>query len=297
MGGKNRSAKARQTANRPLWKHPVIIGAATALLGIIVTAIVTPLGGRLVDAVWPEATPPPAQGRLVATSNWPPAYAPDCDDSTYIAGLPGVSSPESLPISPTEDVRVTAMRDLGAVIWYHGRLALTLAGSDETPLLIMRIAPQVYARQRVTPAWGMEVTYECGGPSSARVLQTILDQGRIEDLGVSQGGPVNPRVHPEPFGRTFTVSSSDAADILIDVFACEGLYDFGMKISYETGGKNFTATVGSPEHPLKIIGGWQGVRRYHSILHTPVTRGPMPLQPGQPGSADGPPPYAATICS
>ena len=70
--------------------------------------------------------------------------------------------------------------------------------------------------------------------------------------------PAIPELRQSRFGSSFTVSNSDAADVVIEVNACEGLFEFGAKITYVEAGETLTAMVGSAENPFRIVGGLAG---------------------------------------
>ncbi|WP_162907093.1 hypothetical protein [Allorhizocola rhizosphaerae] len=133
-----------------------------------------------------------------------------------------------------------------------------------------------------------------------RVLQSVLDRGTLEDLGVSEFGPGNPRAPTAPFGSSFTVTNADAADVVIEVNACEGLYEFGAKITYVEAGEPLTAMVGSAEKPFRIVGGWRGVERFHRAPIEPnpddIRPGPLPFYPGA-ALSDGVPESTAQFCA
>ncbi|MEV0269626.1 hypothetical protein AB0H43_12660 [Hamadaea sp. NPDC050747] len=136
----------------------------------------------------------------------------------------------------------------------------------------LSVRPVIFAHHDVSPSWGLEADPGCGGPSQVRLLKVVLDTGLFTDEGLTQGGPDNPNARAEPFGTSFTVSSREAADIQVDVFACSGLYEFGVKIEYVSAGQTRTMTIGAPENPLRIIGGWRGVERFYSQYGSPVSR-------------------------
>lgn len=307
----------RQSSQRSWWarRRTAWISAGAVLGLMVLTAIVTPLGSRLVEQIWPSETsgtggggPPipespsgsPA-GRLVAIGSWPPESSFMCESSTKVAGLPGSSGPEGLKPEDNEDLRVAAIKNVGALVWYHGKLSITLTTVDETPVLIMGIEPVVFAKQQVEPAWGLEVSPGCGGPSQVRLLRSVLDRGTVEDLCVAEYGPGKPRAPREPLGPTFTVNNADAADLQLEINACEGLYEFGVKITYVEAGQTKAAWIGSAENPFRIVGGWRNVERFHSMVSSSGSQSgirpdPMPLYPGA-TAADGVPATMTEFCA
>ncbi|GAB4060131.1 hypothetical protein [Catellatospora paridis] len=263
---------------------------------LVIGAIVAPIADRLVEATWPAPTPTPStEAKLVTIAQWPPEDPYLCDHTIAVAGA-GPNLPDTLTPAEVEDVRNMALRQLDAVVWYHGVLNMTLTGVNSEPLLILGVEPEVFTRRDVVPAWGLEAEPGCGGPSQVRNLQAVLDRGSVTDLGVVDGGMDNPQAKAAPFGRTFTVSRGDAADIKLDVYACEGLYEFGVRISYLDADRELTTWVGTPDKPLRLFGGWNGVRRFHSQFGGPVLPGALPGAPGSP-LPSGPPDAAAQACA
>ncbi|MBV1855767.1 hypothetical protein [Catellatospora tritici] len=264
---------------------------------LIIGAVASPLGDRLVDAIWPTPAPQPtpsAAAKLITIAQWPPDDPYLCDPTIAVAGT-GPKLPDTLTPSESEDVRNMALRQLDAVVWYHGVLNMTLTGANSEPLLILAVEPKVFARHDVTPAWGLEAEPGCGGPSQVRHLQTVLDQGTVKDLGVSNGGADNPQAKAAPFGPTFTVSRGDAADIKMDVYACQGLYEFGVRIRYLDADRELNTWIGTPDKPLRLIGSWEGVHRFHSQFGSPVSPGALPAAPDTQLPA-GPPAAATLAC-
>lgn len=305
MVRERRRAPLRPKADTGRWwrRHPAaaVSGGIAAVL-LILGAIVNPLATRAIDMIWPavqQGTSPTtgssSAGGLVAIGRWPPENKLICQSGVHVAGLTGTPSPLDLVPTANEDLRITAIRQLGAIVWYQGKLAITLTSADDTPLLIMAMEPVVFAKRDTAPSWGMEVSPGCGGPAQIRVLRTLLDRGTLEDMGVRPGGPDNPRAKAAPLGPSFTVSASDPADITVLAYACSGLYDFGMKITYISRGATYTELVGSPEHPFRIVGGWHGVERFYSDLGISVSEGPLPNH-GGPQIPTGVPLSARDIC-
>lgn len=147
MGRKEPRTDKRKRGTRAWWRrHPGVISAAAAIGLLLLTAIVTPLGNRVVDYLWPateeaKIVPSPPEirpgGRLVALGQWPPELSLLCDHSTKVAGLADSQPLSKVRLDANEDVRTTALKQLGALVWYHGRLLITLTSKDNTPLLIM----------------------------------------------------------------------------------------------------------------------------------------------------------------
>ncbi|HCU49725.1 MAG TPA: hypothetical protein DGG94_07985, partial [Micromonosporaceae bacterium] len=143
-----KDGRARST--RSWRKHQTaLISAATAIGLLLVGAILSPVGDRLVEAIWPntdgrapEQSLQSPGGRLVTISRWPPQTDLECDASTKVAGLPG--APEPAGLIGSQDIRALAMDQLGAIVWYHGTLNITLTTVDAAPSLVTAIKPVIH---------------------------------------------------------------------------------------------------------------------------------------------------------
>ncbi|HCU51326.1 MAG TPA: hypothetical protein DGG94_16270, partial [Micromonosporaceae bacterium] len=131
-------------------KHrTALISVATAIGLLLAGAILSPVGARLVEAIWPATdgrgpgtSLQSPSGRLVTISRWPPRTDLECDASTKVAGLPG--APEPTGLIGNQDIRAMAMDQLGAIVWYHGTLNITVTTIDAAPSLIMAIKPVIH---------------------------------------------------------------------------------------------------------------------------------------------------------
>ena len=60
------------------------------------------------------------------------------------------------------------------------------------------------------------------------------------------------------------MSRPDPAEVVFNVFACKDYFEWGIKIKCLSGKQQKEAFVGTKKEPLKMIGGWQNVQRYHA---------------------------------
>lgn len=289
-----------------------------SLIGTIVLAVVLALasgiGQRLLDAVLPPSdssseqgddAPPAAEARLVLSPFEPPDVDLTCDHDVNVAGLNDASDPSGLSsteseLSPAGDPRTRAVDQLGAITWYRNLIHLGLSTADEKPVFIMRIEPVVFDHETIAPAWGLEFKPPCGGTAQFRVFRVVLDQGSIEDMGLVglEPGEDTPT---EPLGQSFTVSANDPALVVIQAYACAGYFEWGLKITYVASDDLKYAWFGTEDEPLQMIGGWQGVERYHAEWDGDVRIVPGPAKdptkdPARPADP-GIPSSAADVCT
>ena len=281
-----------------------------ALLGAVANQVVQRTGDALVpsrddrgSAVLPSTRPP----GLVIDVRWPPDLDLTCDTQVNVAGLPGSPDVEQLPVpppgelQPDRDPRTVAVDRLGAITWYRGELRLAITAATPEPIYLTRIEPTVFKRQRIVPAWGLEFSPGCGSPAQYRLFQTVLDRGSIRDLGVigqdsASGGPYKD-APASPLGETFTVTQTDPAELVFHVYACDGYFEWGLKITYIAAGQEHTTTVGTEQQPLKAIGGWRDVPRYHGVYDGRTTVVPGPgLVRGEAPQVPGPPASGSPVC-
>jgi hypothetical protein len=285
-----------------------VVTVAVSVIAGTIMLVVNKVGDRIVAPPSSPASSATGAGTLVVNSMWPPNVDLSCDKFVNVAGLPGTELPDSLPaprqgeVGVGPDPRNVAVDSIGAVTWYRGKLVVALSTSNDVPAYVLRIQPVVFERSDVTPAWGLEVQPPCGGPVMYRQFTVGLDRASIEDGGVigkEFAESYGVELPDQPLGRTFTVSQSDPAELVFEVFACDGRFAWGLKIDYTTAGSNRTAWVGSAEAPLVAVGGWQGVKRFHVDYFSGAPKfvaGGQPPMPGQPAPV-GPPASAGERCA
>lgn len=86
-------------------------------------------------------------------------------------------------------------------------------------------------------------------------LDLDLDKRKYIDAGIRSGGPTAPPgVRSAPFGPKLHVTHEDPAVIVVNASACSGYHEWGVQITYATGGKTYTKVIGDSTHPFRTVG-------------------------------------------
>jgi hypothetical protein len=56
------------------------------------------------------------------------------------------------------------------------------------------------------------------------------------------------------FGPKFHVTHDDPAVLLVEAKACRGYHEWGLNITYATGGQTFTKILGTEQNPFRVMG-------------------------------------------
>lgn len=224
------------------------VGALAAVAGVAIGAFQafhsSPGGtsSAQVQATLPTAT----ADALVVNTSWPDFTG--CDGATNVAVLPGGPSPQGIEGDPR-----AAIIAAGGASWGIGHLSLLLSMHGDAVASILGIKPLVYQRSQVVPKWTFAPEGGCGGLYT-RTFDLNLDAGTIVDEGV-QGSGINPGSIPSnPLGAEFTVSRTDPASIVVDAHSCNGLYEWGLRITYVVDGNEMTLDLGSAAKPFRSVG-------------------------------------------
>jgi hypothetical protein len=189
---------------------------------------------------------------LSIKSSWP--LEPDCDGSTSIAVFPNGPSSQAVRISPTTDVRTT-LAGKGAA-YGQGFLSLTFTATGNSVVQIMNIRPVIYLESHRMPAWIYAEEGGCGDTYS-RYFSLNLDSRTMVDQGV-QGVPCVttgcPTPPTDPLGKSFHVSSTDPAEVIVIAHACKAYYEWGLQITYVIGAQEFVKYIGTQSNPFRSIG-------------------------------------------
>jgi hypothetical protein len=228
---------------RPWWTG---FGSIVAFIALVVTvwAIEKPSGNssatNLASAVSIKAS-------------WP--LSPGCDGSTSVAVFPDGPSPEAVRTSPTTDVR-TALAEKGAAFG-QGFLYLTFTVTGDAVAQIVNIRPLFYLESHRQPAWIYKEESGCGD-TYGRYFSLNLDSRTMADQGI-QGIPGLPPGSPQPptspLGKSFHVSSTDPAAVIVTANACKAYYyQWGLQITYIVGTHEFVKYIGTQNDPFRSIG-------------------------------------------
>ncbi|MBV1849441.1 hypothetical protein [Catellatospora tritici] len=301
---KGRSSTPRSDRSK-LGPNAKVLSACGALLLIVVTALVTPLGQKLIDAIWPRR-----ETTLVVSSSWPMPGGEglSCLTSMGVAGFGNAPDLVKLAerLTPSRDPLLQVVEQVKAAPWYKGELRINLTTPDDRPVYVTGVSVVIHERSTQNPSWGLEFNPGCGGGPPVRLFEVLLDRGSVLDRGVygdTSGEIADPTFMPrtEPLGRTFIVSRSDPAELVFQVAACRGYYEWGVVIDYLAGDQARKTFVGTARDPLVMSAGWEGTRRHFAWIDwnansVHVNDGPLPEPPTGAGSNRQMPWHAAEIC-
>jgi hypothetical protein len=190
----------------------------------------------------------------IAKPLWP--MMPDCDGATMVAAMPQSPDASTLRATPAVDIR-TVLTSRNGAAFGTGSATLSIAAKPGTTVQIMSVKPIFYRPQPIEPKWVYNPMGGCGG-TYARLIQIDLDKETSVDKGVfddSGGdGPLPPGVRSEPFGPKFHVTHDDPALLLVEAKSCAGYHEWGISLTYATGGKSFTKIIGTEQDPFRVMG-------------------------------------------
>ncbi|MFI8174031.1 hypothetical protein ACIF6H_12095 [Streptomyces microflavus] len=154
--------------------------------------------------------------------------------------------------NPGEDYR-DAVTSQGGGTWGVGHLFMTLSSKPGRTLILQDIRPATPVPKTIDPpAWYAETQAGCGD-TYGRVFDFNLDKPNLIDRGVigERGG--EEEAPSNPLGPGFTVSSEDPAIVRVDVSACEGNYEWSLRVRYSEGGQKYSEVVG-PFRTMSVPG-------------------------------------------
>ncbi|MDI1456481.1 5'-methylthioadenosine/S-adenosylhomocysteine nucleosidase family protein [Streptomyces sp. NPDC003388] len=221
-------------------------------------------------------------GPLLVTTTWP--TFPECDGRTSVAMAHG-GKPLVSFLAGDEDFRPHVATSSGGGTWGAGHLHLTLSARKGKNLVIEDIRPaQRFPKKISPPAWVAQTELGCGN-DYGRVFNFNLDAAKFSDQGVvGERLPDQEKAPPNPLGPGFTVSANDPAIIRIDVQACKGNYEWGLRIQYSYDGVKYYTLVG-PFRSMSVAG------------KDTIGYGPDPVTGGLPANdKPGPAPTTANGC-
>jgi hypothetical protein len=186
---------------------------------------------------------------------WPMSLG--CDGSTTVAAMDGDTAPEKVKRDPLKDIRVGLTKQHAAA-YGRGSLSISLTAKVGTVVQIDNLRPIFYRDKRsVQPQWVYDPMGGCGG-SYARVFSLDLDSHGWKDLGVvsdsEEPGKPPKGVQAAKLGPRFHVSHDDPAVLVIQSQACQGYHEWGVELTYSTGGHTYTKILGTESAPLRSAG-------------------------------------------
>ncbi|WP_328521141.1 hypothetical protein [Kribbella sp. NBC_00359] len=191
----------------------------------------------------------------VSDPAWP--VLPDCDGGTAVGAMPWNTDATKVRLIAGTDVRDTLTSERGAA-YGHGFVTLSIGAKIGTTIQVLGIKPVIYANKKIDPKWVYDPLGGCGD-SYQRILEVDLDKRTAKDAGV-QGGdgdgvqPAGPKVRTVPLGRKFQVTHDDQAVVTVSATGCSGYFEWGIQITYATGGKTYRKIVGTKSAPFRLVG-------------------------------------------
>lgn len=148
-----------------------------------------------------------------------------------------------LPGKPAEDFR-TVVASHGGGSWGDGHLLITLSAKPGKKLILQDIRPTPPVPTPIDPpAWYAETQGGCGD-TYGRVFNFDLDKAKLVDRGVVGERTDKDEAPSNPLGPGFTVSSEDPAIVRVDVSACQGNYEWSLRLRYFDGSHEYSELVG-----------------------------------------------------
>ncbi|WP_344164516.1 hypothetical protein [Kribbella yunnanensis] len=197
------------------------------------------------------------QNSLGVSPTWPMSLG--CDGGTTVAAMKGDIAPGKVKRDPLKDIRAVLTKEHGAA-YGRGSLSISLTAKVGTVVQIDNLKPIFYRdKATVQPEWVYDPMGGCGG-SFARVFALNLDNHAWKDLGVvsdsdtPEGGKPPKGVPAETLGPRFHVSHDDPAVIVIRSQACTGYHEWGVELTYSTGGHTYTKVLGTEDAPFRSAG-------------------------------------------
>ena len=144
----------------------------------------------------------------------------------------------------------------GAGAWHLGHLTLDLTVNSDDTVYVASVQPVIFRRYDTAPAWGFMVEGGCGD-AYGRIFDLDLDKPRpyLQDEGVKGETGESPQSPPPPFGKTFTVSKTEPARIMINARACTASVEWGLVVTYFVGTEQHALTIGKAQEPYKSMAG------------------------------------------
>jgi hypothetical protein len=230
----------RQKSARRVWS------AAAAISLILIGAVLTPVGQRVVDRWFHPVDP------LLVGHSWPVGRS--CDSVTEIAVSKKATQPDSVVVNPSDDRRA-ALVAAGGAAFGSGDLTLELSTSAGATIQVLNLKPLIYSRSPSSAGWVYTPQGGCGD-TYERTFELDLDRQSIRDVGVKGGGDGAPdaTIRVDPLGPAFNVSGSDPALLHVRVHSCTSAFEWGLRIDYSYEGRDLHRIVGTPDAPFRSTG-------------------------------------------
>ena len=131
----------------------------------------------------------------------------------------------------TGDIRPTLV-NAGGGAWQIGFLLLDLSVASEKPVSIIDVKPH-RVRSLSAPAWVFGTDGGCGGAPYREFNLGLDDPMSLQDAGVNmEGAPPGTDVPTQPLGPDFALNQGEHAVIKINAYACNGNYEWNLKVRY-----------------------------------------------------------------
>lgn len=246
------------------WVSGVTFGA---IILIVVGAVITPLGSKFIDELWPNdakqsrtaptatadtSSPGTVDDPLVILPDWPTLRG--CDGGTEVAMPMSAESAGDVVASTARDLREQLV-DAGGASWGVGHLYLDFSVKSTSLVQVVDLKPKIYRRVSVAPKWIYTPQGACGDVYE-RVFALNLDEPSIADMGL-QGEPAAQTGAAPPvdrLGPAFKISASDPALVRVDVTSCSGYYEWGIEVTYVVDGRERSRLIGTLTDPLRSWG-------------------------------------------
>lgn len=198
------------------------------VLALIATAIpVGAPGGEATTPIKNGGGQVPTSEPLLVASTWPIAQL--CDVRSNVAMPAGNGGPSQF--HSKGDIR-TALVDAGGGAWKVGFLRLDLSVASDTTISIVDIKPH-RIRPLSAPAWVYKTGGGCGGAPYREFNLGLDDPMKFVDAGVNtEGAPPGSDIPTAPLGPDFSLSQGQHAVIKINAYACNGNYEWSVKVRY-----------------------------------------------------------------
>jgi len=222
----------------------------------VIVFILGAIGEPLVQRAYAALTSAVGDGPLVVVSQKWPDFS--CSPASF-GVLPG--GPD--PMSTTYASGAKAVRTVG-VPFRAGQLDLRLSAKDPKPLYIYKIEIATFAQKPdVSPAWvGLLEAGGCGDAQHREFTADLDKPASITDDGIVGDGDPDPDAPQAKLGADFTIKDDDPAHIFVNIKACTGYFEFGLKIHYNYLGGDFETTIGSAAKPFTMVGSAVSVPSY-----------------------------------
>jgi len=175
-----------------------------------------------------------------------------CQGSNYAAYAKPAPPLNKILSQKTSDWVQTVV-DAGGAPYREGTLTVHLSAAPNVTLIVENISVVLHTRDSRPLDWAIAPSHECGGGDvDVRNYNLNLDvsKPRLRLTGVNG----QPRGQSESF-TPFEASAADPTTLVIETTACRDYYEWGLRLDYSVGGRQYHTDLAPPEEPLRYAGG------------------------------------------